>query len=1030
MALSPRQPLNGQRVLRISGPRQCEERRSTRLATANVGTMKGRGREVVEMMARRRVDIACLQEVRYKGQGARVLGGGERYKFWWSGGERGERGVGILVKEEHVEDVIEVVRIDDRLMKIQMVWGKKVVHVFSVYAPQQGRPEEEKRNFQNKLSDCIEDIPESDIIIVAGDMNSHVGEDRTGFEDVIGGYGWGVRNSDGEEMLRLCQEHNLRVTNTYFKKKKEHLITYKSGDLESQIDYIMYKRCEEVEVKNCKVIPGEECLTQHRLVCADLIMPNKTKKRKRMEKRVKVWKLKEEDKREEFEQRLNERLNQEDYHNWDEVRNKMMGVAKEVCGETRGGRQKERETWWWNNEVQDAIKEKKRAFKIWQRDNTEENKRSYREKANLTKRKVAAAKEQAWREWSEGLHREETVKSMFKIAKQMKKEGQDINGARVLKDENGNMKVKEEEIMHTWKEYYHQLLNEENESQYEEGSKVEGPIKGVTKEEIRKALKEMKKNKAPGPSEVTSELLKGAGDTGEMILGKIYSKIEEEDGRVPEQWGESYTIPIYKEKGDAQLCKNYRGVRLLEHSMKIWEKILLARLWEIVEIEENQLGYQRDKSTIDGIFILRQLQERYGEKKKLLYHIFVDLEKAFDRIPRRMIEWALRRKMVPERLVKLVMGLYRNSRSRVKAVAGISGEFNIGVGVHQGSALSPLLFVIVMGEVTKEVRGDAIWQMLYADDLVLTAESEERAVEMFEEWKRGMEMGGLRVNRSKTKMMVSGIQPEVRQQRGRYPCGVCGEGVGVNSVWCSGCSKWCHGRCSGVRNVRRAGENFRCPACVRGPIVRRREVEVEGGLLEVVDRFCYLGDTVGCEGGAETAVRARVTSAWRKWRELANLLVNQGIPMSLRGRIYCACIRPVLMYASETWALTKKLEKILSTCDHRMLRYMAGVRWGDRVSNEEVRRRCGVENIGDSIRKARLRWFGHVRRREQNNILRRAMNLEVEGRRPVGGPRKTWRKVVEDDMTLLRITEREAEDREEWRRLIARPTPATGREGR
>ena len=87
--------------------------------------------------------------------------------------------------------------------------------------------------------------------------------------------------------------------------------------------------------------------------------------------------------------------------------------------------------------------------------------------------------------------------------------------------------------------------------------------------------------------------------------------------------------------------------------------------------------------------------------------------------------------------------------------------------------------------------------------------------------------------------------------------------------------------------------------------MRRREGEVEGGgVLEVVDRFCYLGDTMGCEGGAETAVRARVTSAWRKWTDLASLLVNQGIPMSLRGRIHCACIRPVLIYASETWALT------------------------------------------------------------------------------------------------------------------------------
>ncbi len=85
------------------------------------------------------------------------------------------------------------------------------------------------------------------------------------------------------------------------------------------------------------------------------------------------------------------------------------------------------------------------------------------------------------------------------------------------------------------------------------------------------------------------------------------------------------------------------------------------------------------------------MQERYKEKKKMLYHVFVDLEEAFDRVPREVIAWALRRLMVPERLIKLVMELYKNSTSKVKALAGISEEFSIKVGVHQGSALSPLL---------------------------------------------------------------------------------------------------------------------------------------------------------------------------------------------------------------------------------------------------------------------------------------------------------------------------------------------------
>ena len=143
--------------------------------------------------------------------------------------------------------------------------------------------------------------------------------------------------------------------------------------------------------------------------------------------------------------------------------------------------------------------------------------------------------------------------------------------------------------------------------------------------------------------------------------------------------------------------------------------------------------------------------------------------------------------------------------------------------------------MVVMQEATKAARGEDIWNLLYADDLVITAESEEEAVRKFSLWKREMETRRLKVNMNKTKMMVVGREPIVRPERGRYPCGVCGEGVGVNSVWCQGCVRWCHQRCSGLRNVRRAGENFRCPTCVRGVVAVQRNLAVEEELVEVVD---------------------------------------------------------------------------------------------------------------------------------------------------------------------------------------------------
>ena len=125
-------------------------------------------------------------------------------------------------------------------------------------------------------------------------------------------------------------------------------------------------------------------------------------------------------------------------------------------------------------------------------------------------------------------------------------------------------------------------------------------------------------------------------------------------------------------------------------------------------------------------------------------------------VHRKAIEWALRRQGVPEILIVQVMALYHNSHSRVRATAGVSGNLDIRVGVHQGSALSLLLFITVMEEATKEGRVGSPWELLYADDLVLTAETRREVETKFERWREKMQRRGLKVNMEKMKIMVTG----------------------------------------------------------------------------------------------------------------------------------------------------------------------------------------------------------------------------------------------------------------------------------
>ena len=130
--------------------------------------------------------------------------------------------------------------------------------------------------------------------------------------------------------------------------------------------------------------------------------------------------------------------------------------------------------------------------------------------------------------------------------------------------------------------------------------------------------------------------------------------------------------------------------------MKVLERIVDGLIRQVVSIDDSKFGFVPGRGTTDAIFAVRQLQEKYLAANKRLYMAFVDLEKAFDRVRRKVIWWALRKLGVDEWIVPLVQGMYSNARSCVHVGEGYGEEFEVKVGVHQGSVLSPLLFIMVL----------------------------------------------------------------------------------------------------------------------------------------------------------------------------------------------------------------------------------------------------------------------------------------------------------------------------------------------
>ena len=254
---------------------------------------------------------------------------------------------------------------------------------------------------------------------------------------------------------------------------------------------------------------------------------------------------------------------------------------------------------------------------------------------------------------------------------------------------------------------------------------------------------------------------------------------------------------------------------------------------------------------------------------------------------------------------------------------------------------------------------------------------------------------------------------------GKYPCGVCSKGVGANSIFCSQCKKWVHKTCSGINGRLDLVINFRCKTCVNPPEeirLREKTVTLGGNNFDVVNQFCYLGDMLGAGGGAETSTVARIRSGWKKFRELLPLLTSRVISHKVKGRLYNACVRSVILYGSETWPLKEEDIQRICRTDNMMVRWICGVTLRDRKSSKELRDRLGLEDIRNMLRRNRLRWFGHVERMNEENPANRCRSVEVNGRRGVGRPCKTWAQLVSKDMRELRIRPGLAQDREAWKR--------------
>ena len=195
-------------------------------------------------------------------------------------------------------------------------------------------------------------------------------------------------------------------------------------------------------------------------------------------------------------------------------------------------------------------------------------------------------------------------------------------------------------------------------------------------------------------------------------------------------------------------------------------------------------------------------------------------------------------------------------------------------------------------------------------------------------------------------------------------------------------------------------------------------VKMEDTKVSRVKKFKYLGSTVKKSGGCEREVKKRVQSGWNGWRRVSGLICDRRLPARVKGKVYSSVVRPAMVYGLETVAVTKKQVEEMEVAEMKMLRFAMGVTRKVKIRKEHIRSTVKVERLGIKMREGRLRWYGHVMRRDQEYVGRKMMEMELPGKRKRGRPKRRFVDVVKEDMEEVGAKETDIEDRKMWRMMI------------
>jgi exonuclease III len=992
--------------------------------TLNDKLMNGRPlARLIGLLVENNVDICGVQEVKREGKHhLREMG----YEFYHSdGGNKSHHGVGIAIRSSIAQTNDIYIRHSSprALYLVLKVKGKEsLVHLITAHAPTEVAKEEDKDAFYKELDQILEDVNTKERVFIMIDANARTGVQSDTNAKVVGNFGRDELNKNGERLINFCHKYKLCLANTFFQKKaKQHTYT-KRGRNNSiyrwRLDYIVIRQEQRRNIMDAEVVQNSETFgSDHKMVRATFKYkmkgtPSKGR-RHRNSKTIRDYSLlkyragEETEIQDKFVEKINVELatmitEEKQKPSLTERIERLEEVIKD-SSETYLRRELEdqqKELTYKGSEDTNSSNLKKykdRMYKLYanekSKDKNSEEYREYRKTQKklkiLHKRTKLNVMEKRCKHLEEAFSNQSST-YFYQVAKLNIYEEKVEDRSISLSSEDKETTIYDDEgIRKRLAEYTKSLLNEDFEPKQSLLDSLENEAREPDERladipdttEIKEAIKSLKNNKAPGEDMIPAECYKILQNEGFEELTKCIQEVWN-TGEVPQKWKDTIFVYLYKNKGSRQECSNYRGIALTAHIGKIVLTIIKSRLEKYAEkhqlFPEEQFGFRKQRSTEDGMFILRRLSEEVVKNSEKMYATFVDLKKAYDTVDRQLMWAVLAKRGIPRTVLRLLRNFYDGMQSRVRHAGKLSQPFETRRGLRQGCVLSPMLFIFYIAEVMERTKNlipqnagieietenekSKLWNLFFADDAVFIDRKIENMQRQIDSFNKICDEFGLTISVKKTKVMVFKADTKAGTE----------EQESQNS---------------------------------------KIEIKVNGETLEQVDKFKYLGGIMSSDTKCEAEIAKRVNMAkfafFNKYKEF----FRSWVPLRIKMRIYNTCILTILLYGCVTWTLTKPLLCKLETTHMNMLRFILDKKRRVHIRNKMVLTKLETCRIQEKVAYLRIKYAGRVSKMKEARLPWKLMNGKIPKEHTNSRRRntKSWTLNLTEDMESYGMEQKKGE---------------------